>query len=99
MEVNKELEESDRQEPADKRTFTELSKIANTLYSFVQLTTDTPSSHQAGMCPVLDLQMWVNEEGQLMYKFYSKQCSSKFVIPAESAHSKQMKMSVFVEKA
>ena len=61
MEVNKELEESDRQEPADKRTFKELSNIANTLFSFVQLTTDTPSSHQAGMCPVLDLQMWVDE--------------------------------------
>ena len=75
-----------------------MSKIVNTLYSFVQLTTYTPSSHQTGMCSVLDLQMWVDEEAQLMYKLYSKQCSSKFVIFAMSSYSKDMKMSVLVEE-
>ena len=97
MEIVTELVVSDMQEHDDHRTFTELSKIANTLYSFVQLTTDTPSSHQAGRCPVLDLQLSVDQEGQLKYKFYSKQCSSKYVIPAMSAHSKKMNMSVLVE--
>ena len=59
MEIVNNLVESDKDEPADKRTFEELKKIANTIYNHVQFTTDSPSSHQAGMCPVLDLQMFV----------------------------------------
>ena len=73
-------------------------KIANSLYSFVQLTIDTPSSHLAGTFPVLDLQMWVDKDNCLLYKFYAKPCSSKYVIPAKSAHSTRMKMCVLVEE-
>ena len=60
MEAIDELVEADKEEHSDKRTFGELMKIANSLYSVVQLTIDTPSSHLAGTFPVLDLQMWDN---------------------------------------
>ena len=50
------------------------------------------------MCPVLDLQVFVGNDGLIGYKFFSKPCASKFVIPEKSAHSKQMKMAVLVEE-
>ena len=93
-----ELEESDSEECDDKRTFEELRKIANTIYQCVQFTTDTPSSHEEEMCPVLDLQVAIGVDGLICYKFFSKPCASKFVIPEKSAHSKQMKMAVLVEE-
>ena len=98
MEVIAELVEAYEEEHSDKRTFGELMKIFNSLYSFVQLTIDTPSSHLAGMFPVLDLQMWVDKDNCLLYKFYSKPCSSRYVIPEKSAHSKRIKMCVLVEE-
>ena len=71
MDIVAELVDVDKEKHADQRTFEELKKIANTIYPCIQFTTDTPSSHEAGMCPVLDLQICVNEDGLLKYKFYS----------------------------
>ena len=98
MEIVAVLEELDREEHEDKRTFEELKKIANTVFDCVQFTYDTPSSHEAGMCPVLDLQVYIDQEDMIKYQFYSKPSACKFVIPSQSAHSKQMKMSVLVEE-
>ena len=70
MEKIHELEESDGRQAEDTRTFEELRKIAKTVYKSVQFTTDTPSIHQEETCPVLDLQLHVDTEGQIMYKFY-----------------------------
>ena len=59
IEIMKNLVTSDKDQPADQRTFEELKKIANTIFNHVQFTTDTPSIHQEGMCPLLDLQILV----------------------------------------
>ena len=98
MKIVASLIESDKEEPDDRRTFEELKQNAFSIYNHVQFNTDSPSSHQEGMCPVLDLQMFVGVDGTIMYKFYEKPCASKFVISEMSAHSKQMKMSVLVEE-
>ena len=92
-----ELVEADQLVPEDARTMEELRKISNTVFECLQFTTDCPSSHQAAMVPVLDLQMFV-EDGIVKYHFYEKPCASKLVIPESSAHSKKMKMSVLVEE-
>ena len=47
--------------------------------------------------PVLDFQMHVDGE-TILYEFYEKPCASGLVIPANSAHSKQLKLSVMVEE-
>lgn len=46
---------------------------------------------------MLDLQLYVEDE-QIKYEFFEKPCANKFVIPAQSAHSKKMRMSVLVEE-
>ena len=98
----KELEESDKTVKGDKRTMVhsmdELKKVANTSYKTVQFTSDCPSNHPGGRMPVLDLQMFVGEEGLIMFEFYEKPMAHKFVIPCKSAHSKKMKLAVMVEE-
>ena len=99
MVVVPEFGESGKEIPEDKRTMIELNKIANTIYECVQFTTDCPSNHQEGegKMPVLDTKMYV-EGNAIRYEFYEKPCASGLVIPANSAHSKQMKLSVMVEE-
>ena len=48
--------------------------------------------------PVLDLQMYVSDEGAIKFEFYQKPMACKFVIPYKSAHSKKMKLAVMVEE-
>ena len=52
----------------------------------------------SGKVPVLDLQIYVGEDRLVKHEFYEKPCANKFVIPAQSAHSKKMRMSVLVEE-
>merc|ERR1712016_544155 len=63
----------------------------------VQFTIDCPSLNPDRRVPVLDLGVSV-EDGLVVHDFYEKPCSSKFVIPHSSAHSKKMKMAVLVEE-
>lgn len=92
------LIEEDKNVPDDKRTMELLSKIANKVYGCMQFTLHCPSIHREGMVPVLDLNMFIGEDGKVKYQFYEKPCSNKFVIPYHSAHSNKMKMSVIVEE-
>ena len=50
------------------------------------MTYDTPSLNDSGMMPVLDLQVWC-EDYEVLFRFYEKPVSSKFVIRRDSALS------------
>ena len=62
--------EPEKQTNEDARTMEELRKIANTIYECVQFTTDCLSSHWEGRVPVLDLQMFIGDDGLIKYHFY-----------------------------
>jgi hypothetical protein len=83
---------------ADKRTFEELSKAAGEVFECLEFTSDSPSSHEEGKVPVLDLQVYVSQQGTIIHEFYEKPVSCKLVIPASSAHSKKTKIAVMVEE-
>ena len=61
----KELEESDKNVDAAKRTMNELTKVASTVYESVQFTNDCPAKHPTGNMPVFDLQLYVGEDGHI----------------------------------
>ena len=63
-----ELEESDKSVPEDERTMEELRKIANTIFECVQFTTECPSGQENGKVPVLDLQLYVGEDGLVKHE-------------------------------
>jgi hypothetical protein len=62
--------EEDKNVKADQRTFEELAKIAGTVFECLDFTADSPSIHVGGKVPVLDLQLFVNQEGKIIHEFY-----------------------------
>ena len=50
-----------------------LKQVAEEINSNIKLEIDTPSQHNDGRLPVLDLKMWVNKEDNRIYHtFYEK---------------------------
>ena len=97
--VNNE-EEADlrRGEAKDSRLARVLREIANDVQVGIELEEDHPSAHENGMMPILDMNVWVNEEGVIMYKHYEKEVSSRKVMHANSAQSASCKKSVHVQE-
>ena len=81
-----------------RKTFRELVKIADSIYKCVQFTSECPYSHEEDKVPVLDLQLFVGDEGTILHEFYEKPVTCPFVIPEKSANSKRMKVAVMVEE-
>ena len=76
----------------------ELLKIANTVVKDIEMEIDTCEKHEDGKLPILDLKVWLQENGDLVYKHYEKDVSSKLLIPERSAHSNSSKRSVHVSE-
>ena len=51
---------------------------------------------EEGKVPVLDMQLYVGNDGVVMYKCYENPCANK--IPQLSAHNKKMKVTLFIEE-
>ena len=95
--VVKELLEEDKALAEDVRTMNALKDIGNSIYKCVQYTIDCPTFHPSGMVPILDLQVYT-ENNQLVHKFFEKPFACRVTIPYGSAHSLKMKMAVLVEE-
>ena len=63
--------EADRNVPADLRTARIYQEVSNSIYQFMQVTTDCPSNHSSGYMPVLDIQVKA-QKNKIIYKFYKK---------------------------
>ena len=83
--------EFDRTLPEKKRTAAFLTEIGNSIHQSISVKADFPSNNPDGRMPLLDLKVWVDEDNLVKFSFYSKECSSKFLIPYHSAHSTGMK--------
>ena len=60
-----EKEDLEKGEKMDVRCWREWGKMVNTIWDFIQVTTDCPGNYEKGMVPILDLQCrmeWVAEQ-------------------------------------
>ena len=64
------LEEEDKEVQADMRTMREVVRMGNSLSDMIQLTGDCPSANESGKMPLLNAQVWV-EENKLMHENYT----------------------------
>ena len=90
--AEKELQDNNSYD--DTRVAKLIVEIANNLEGEedIQMTFDTPSNNVTKMMPVLDLQIWV-ENDQVRFKFYEKPMSSDYVLQRWSALSWNIKKS------
>ena len=71
--------------------------MPNSIVQCIQLTFDTPDKNVNGKMPVLDLEIWT-EDNTVRHTFYKKQVSSEFTILSRSALSESTKLNtVFME--
>ena len=90
--------QNDKKIPHDKRTFDIVLEIANSIWSNIQFTMEVPSESPSGYIPVLDMQVAINQFGQITRRFYSKPMNTPFTILARSAHSWQIKRSTLTQE-
>ena len=88
----------DHNTPADERLAKILLAVANSVMECVEMEGDWPSKNENGKMPILDMQVWMDREGTLLYKHYEKKVSSKTVLNAKSAHSAACKRSVHTQE-
>ena len=60
----------------------------------VQMEADWPSKNRDSRMPILEMKVWTDQEGTLLYQHYEKEVSSKTVLNAKSAHSAACKRGV-----
>ena len=74
-------------------------EIANSLVPYLQFTLDCPSQHTSGWMPLLDLEVRVaTDNNSIDFRFYSKPCSSKYVMLQNSAMPARTKMSTLTQE-
>ena len=97
MVMHHNLVEEDRNSPPDVRTAREVAKMGNSINPMIQLTADCPSSNPSGMMPLLDIQVWV-EDNKVMYQHYRKPMANPLLMLELSAMPASMKRTALTQE-
>ena len=90
---------------AEEQTMERIKTIANSIHRSIQVKVDYPSKHHDQRMPILDTKMWLEEvevrgvmKHQILYSYYEKEMSSKYVLHKESAISRGSKINILVNE-
>ncbi len=90
---------------AEEQTMGRVQTIANSIHWSIQVKVDFPSKHQDERMPILDTKMWLGEvevrgamRHQILYTYYEKEMSNKYVLHKESAISRGSKINILVNE-
>ena len=84
--------------PDDQRMAKILLEIANDVMECIKMEADMPSKNDDGKLPILDMKVWTNEDGDIIFQHYEKPMSSRAILHAKSAHPSGCKRSVHVQE-
>ena len=96
--VDEDQQKQDEDTPEDERLSKVLLSIANSVMECIKMEADMPSRNCDKKMPILEMKVWMDENGTLMYQHYEKPVSSKTVMHAHSAHSAACKKSVHTQE-
>ena len=90
---------------AEEGTMERIKTIANSIHSSIVFKVDHPSKHEDERMPILDTKMWLEEvdvrgtlKHQILYTYYEKEMSSKYVLHKKSAISRGSKTNILVNE-
>ena len=92
-------EDVDINEERDARTMKMFKDIGDTIHRSIKLEVDYPTNHEDGKVPILDLKIWVNDEGVVLYEHYMKPISSRFTVHERSAITMSTKRQILTQDA
>ena len=98
LEVRKDKAEEDQGREEDKITMEVFKDIANSIDKSIKVEVDFASKHEDGMMPILDMKMSI-KENMVVYKFFKKPQSNKFIRMARSALPDKIKRSTLTNEA
>jgi hypothetical protein len=75
-----------------------LNQIADDVLPEIKMVADFPSNNDDNKMAVLDMKVWINEEGIIMHEHFEKPMSSKKIMHATSAISASCKRSVHTQE-
>ena len=96
--IDEQQREQDLQIPEDQRLSKILLEIANNILTGISMKADWPTKNEDKKLPILDMKVWVNEDGYIIYQHYEKPVCSKTVLHSQSAHSSACKRSVHTQE-
>ena len=84
-------------ETEEKDAWKRIKEIGNRIHSSIQLEEDCPANYHDQKVPILDIKVWVTDQGKIRHEYYSKSVSSKAVIDARSAMPRRDKRAVLTQ--
>ena len=96
--VDASLVEPDNEMCDDERTAKIMTDIANSVVPGIVMEFDVPSRNTNKKMPILDMEVWMDEDGNIMFQHYEKPTSSKTVMHAMSAQSITCRNSVHTQE-
>ena len=91
-------EAADGERGDEERLAVILKDIADSVLPCIKMEADWPDRNTDKKLPILDMKVWTNEEGEVMYCHYEKPMASKTVVHSQSAHPQHCKKSVHVQE-
>ena len=85
-------------EERDERLARVLIEIANDIMPCIKMEADWPSKNRDDRLPILDMKVWTDTDGNVVYSHYEKPMSRKSVLNARSAHPAACKRSVHTQE-
>ena len=95
----KEIYDLRSQSKNEKNTMELSSCIANSIEPMIQFTYDIPGSYSNSKLPVLDVKLWLDCSGEILFEFFEKALKSKQVILASSAIPRSQKITILTAEA
>ena len=92
------VDEDGEQEEGDKRLAEILCDIANNVMGCIKMEADWPSRNENKKLPILDMEVWTDENGIILYSHYEKPMKLKTVINSKSAHPAACKRGVHTQE-
>ena len=85
-------------EDGDKRLARVLKTIANSVQTDILMEEDYPNKNTDKKMPILDMKVWLDNNGHILHQHYEKKMTNKKVIDSRSAQSRSCKKSVHVQE-
>ena len=92
------VEEDGENEEDDKRLAKILCDIANSVMGCIEMEADWPNKNENKKLPILDMEVWMDKDGTIMYSHYEKPMKLKTVINSKSAHPAACKRGVHTQE-
>ena len=99
LEIVEDQIENDNEKEKDEITMKVFGEVANSIDPDIQVEMDFPSKHENKYMPILDMQMAMDNNNMVKYKFFKKPQANKHTMMARSALSRKVKRSTLTNEA